>query len=257
MEIYVLASGSKGNLTYIKTDKLSFFIDAGIVYSKIVKKMEEYGENIDNIDALFLTHEHTDHTAGLKRLLSKDIIKDIFLTQGTFEALSKEVTDMFPKTHIIKADQKFQYKSLDILPIMISHDANEPVGYIFHSDNKKVVIITDTGYVDDSYHEALKDANLYLLESNHHPEKLLKSKRPYILKQRILGITGHLSNDDATYLLNKLIHKDSKSIWVAGHISEDCNSVYDIEKSIVDNFDNPLKIEVHYSSQESLPVIKI
>ncbi|MFA5692079.1 MAG: MBL fold metallo-hydrolase [Acholeplasmataceae bacterium] len=256
MEIYVLASGSKGNLTYLKTKNEAVFIDVGIVYSKIVKKLDEYGEDINNIKALFLTHEHGDHVQGLKRLLSKNIIKDVFLTKGTFDCLSDEIVKLLPNYQIIKADEAFKYKNFEVMPIMLSHDANEPVGYIFNYKKKKVVIITDTGYVDESYHDILVDADLYLLEANHHPEKLLKSPRPYLLKQRILGVTGHLSNDDATYLLNKVI-KNKKAIWVAAHISEDCNSIYDIEKSIVNNFDDPLKIEVYYSSQESLPVIKI
>ena len=123
-------------------------------------------------------------------------------------------------------------------------------------EKKSFVCLTDTGYVDQSYHEVLKDADLYLLESNFDPKKLLGSRRPFALKQRILGVQGHLSNEEAAVLMNKLI-KNKKSKWVVAHISEECNDAFDIEKAIVDHIEDLLKIDVIYASQESLPGIKL
>lgn len=255
MDILVLASGSKGNMTLVKNDNTSFFIDAGISYQKIESKVKAYGENIDSVDTLFLTHEHADHILGLKSLLKSGSISRVYLTQGTLDALNGEIKPFLPEYTIIKADEKFYHFDFEITPILLSHDAKEPVGFIFHDKNKKFVLLTDTGYVDQSYINVLKNADCYLLESNHDPVKLLNSKRPFYLKQRILGVTGHLSNDDAARLMNQLIEKES--IWIVAHISEDCNDIFDIEKAVVDYFEDPSKVTIYYASQESLPRIKL
>ncbi|WP_162163917.1 MBL fold metallo-hydrolase [Acholeplasma hippikon] len=257
MEIFVLASGSKGNMTYVKENNFTFFIDAGITYSKMVAKMKAYGEDEQNVHTLFLTHEHQDHIAGLKTLLKQGQIKEVFLTKGTYQALSNEIKELLPQIYIIKADEDFFVKDMKVTPIMLSHDAFEPVGFIFiNKEQKKVVLLTDTGYVDQSYIEPISDADLYILESNHDPKKLLNSSRPFSLKQRILGVTGHLSNDDAASIINKAV-KSKKAVWIVAHISDDCNDIFDIEKAIVEHIDDPLKIEVLYASQESLAGIKI
>lgn len=256
MEVFILASGSKGNMTYVKNEGICFFIDAGISYQKMVSKMQAYQEDFMGVKTLFLTHEHHDHIAGLKALLKQGSIVDVFLTKGTLDALSSEVKALLPQTTIIKADEPFEFNQFKVIPIMLSHDANEPVGFIFEEYGKRFVLLTDTGYVDQSYIEILKDADLYLVEANHDPQKLLHSSRPFSLKQRILGVSGHLSNEDAAKLMNQVITRDKK-IWVVGHISEDCNDIFDIEKAIVDHFDDPTKVEVIYSSQNSLPGIKL
>lgn len=256
MEVFVLASGSKGNITFVKNEVVSFFIDVGISYRKITQKMKDYGEDIAQVETLFLTHEHSDHVFGLEGLLKSGHIKEVYLTQGTLDALKDHLKDLLPKIIIIKADEPFQFRQLNVLPILLSHDANEPVGFRFDWKDKSFVCLTDTGYVDQSYHEQLKDADLYLLESNHDPKKLLNSRRPFALKQRILGVLGHLSNEEAAMLMNKLI-QNKKAKWIVAHISDECNNTYDIEKAIVDHFDNILKTEVYYASQNSLPGIKI
>lgn len=257
MEIFVMASGSKGNMTLVKENDFHFFIDAGISYSKMVGKMNIYGESVEKVKTLFLTHEHLDHIAGLKTLLKQGNIEEVFLTKGTFQALSNEIKELLPNIYIIKADEEINIKNLKIMPIMLSHDAFEPVGFVIeNNDKKRLVLLTDTGYVDQSYYEVISNADVYILESNHDPKKLLNSSRPFSLKQRILGITGHLSNDDAASLMNRVVN-NKKALWIVAHISDDCNDHYDIEKAIVEHFDNPLKVDVLFASQESLGVIKI
>src|SRR5690554_1219011 len=256
MEVFVLASGSKGNITYVKNEVVSFFIDVGISYRKIVQKMKAYGEDINHIETLFLTHEHSDHVFGLLGMLKAGHLKQVYLTQGAMDALKDDVKSLLPKTIIIKPDQPFIFRQFNVLPVLLSHDANEPVGFRFDWKDKSFVCLTDTGYVDQTYLEVLKDADLYLLESNFDPKKLLNSRRPFALKQRILGIQGHLSNEEAAILMNKLI-QTKKAKWVVAHISEECNDAFDIEKAIVDHFDDILKTEVIYASQVSLPGIKL
>lgn len=255
LKVYVLASGSKGNITYLKVGDIKLFIDAGISYQKMKKKMDAYGESIEDVQTLFLTHEHHDHTVGLLMLLKKGFLKDLYMTEGTYQALSDEIKTLVPNLHIIKADNSFDYKTLTVTPFMISHDAKEPVGFLIANGIHKMVHLTDTGYIDQSYHTLLEDADLYILESNHNPAKLMASPRPFLLKKRILSEKGHLSNEDACWLINRLVRKHA--IWVVSHISEDCNSVLDIEESIIRILDDPTKIDVYYASQEGLPVIEL
>lgn len=256
MEIYVLASGSKGNVTYVKTKMLSFFIDAGITIGRIKQKMMDYQLDITEVNTLFLTHEHSDHIAGLKGLLKMGTIKQVFLTKGTYDVLSQEVKILLPKTIIVRADEAVNIADLYIYPLMLSHDAKEPVGFYFRDSNhKKLVLLTDTGYVDHTYETLLQDADVYIVEANHCPSQLIKSSRPYHLKQRILGIKGHLSNEDAAHLMNKLVK--NKAIWIVAHMSEDCNTILEVEKAVVEYFDDPNKIECLFASQNSLEKIII
>ncbi len=256
MEVFILASGSKGNMAYLKVGNERLFIDAGISYLKIKQKMSDYEENIFDVKSLLLTHEHGDHTMGLKMLLKNGGIENVYLTQGTYDALPVEVVGMILNIFIVKSDISFEIGDVNVLPFMLSHDAAEPVGFIVEGDEKKIVLLADTGYIDQSYHEILSNADLYLLEANHHPTKLMQSARPFLLKKRILGELGHLSNDDACWLMNKFV-RSKRSIWVVSHISEDCNSILDIEESIVKIFDDPTKVDVYYTSQVGLPVIKL
>ncbi len=254
MRVYILASGSKGNMTYLKVGHIKLFIDAGISYKRIVGKMEEYGEEISDVEYLLLTHEHHDHVMGVKTLLKKNHIKKVFLTKGTYDGLTEEVKSLMPNYEIVKSEESFDVEGVEITPFVISHDANEPVGYVINGD-KKLVILYDTGYLDEAYHELLTGADVYILEANHHPTMLMQSPRPFILKKRIMSEKGHLSNDDASWLMNKFIKKDAK--WIVSHISEDCNSVLAIEESIVKVFDDPTKVEVYYATKEGLPGIDI
>lgn len=257
VKLYVLSSGSKGNMTYLKTDHCRLFLDAGISYSKMKKKMEEHNENIFDVDTLLLTHEHGDHTQGLKMLLKQQSIKHLYMTQGTYDAFSLDIQSLFPEhTVIIKADQMFHINGFEIMPFMVSHDANEPVGFVIHVEGKKIVLATDTGYVDESYHTLLTDADLYIVEANHHPTKLMHSARPFMLKKRILSERGHLSNEDACWLMNTWI-KTKTSIWVVAHMSEDCNDILDVEEAIVQAFDDPTKVITYYPTKDGLPVIEL
>ena len=257
VKIYILASGSKGNMTYIKTNHQNFFIDAGISYLKVKQKMLAYQEDIQKVDTLLLTHEHHDHTMGLKVLLKQGFIKTIYLTAGTYQALSPEVKAIFPKQIIIiKADTDFQMGSFLVTPFMMSHDAVEPVGFVLKGEDKKIVLITDTGYIDQAYQPLLTDADLYIVEANHHPVKLMNSPRPFHLKKRILSEKGHLSNEDACWLMNQWI-KTKTSIWVVAHMSEDCNTIIDVEEAIVQYFDDPTKVITYYASILGLPGIEL
>lgn len=256
MEIFVFASGSKGNMTYLKTGSVKLFVDVGISYKKIKEKMTMNHGDLNDIQAILITHEHSDHTQGLKLFLKNHPVKDVYLTQGTYDGLAEDVKSQLTTYHIIQADDEFIVHGLKVNSFLLSHDANEPVGFLVTNNEKKVVFISDTGYVDETYFELLSGADCYLLEANHHPASLMKSPRPFLLKKRIMGERGHLSNEDAAWLVNHFV-KEKRSVWIVTHISEDCNTILDIEEAIVNLFDDPTKIDVHYATADGLPRIKI
>ncbi|MDL2292489.1 MBL fold metallo-hydrolase [Acholeplasma sp. OttesenSCG-928-E16] len=255
MEILILASGSKGNATYLKTKDTHILIDAGISYSKMKAKLLENKIDINIIDTVLLTHEHTDHTIGLKQLLKMQTIKKVYLTQGTYKAIKKDIEND-NIINIIKADSPFLVNDTKIHPIMTFHDAKEPIGFLISDDQAKMAYLTDTGYVHKSYYDLLLDLDLYVLEANHHPYLLINSTRPFHLKRRILGDKGHLSNEDAIYLLNQVV-KTKKTTFIAAHISEECNSIMEIEKELVKSLKRPDLVDVYFATCEGLKVIKV
>ncbi len=255
MRVFILASGSKGNMAYLKVGHIRLFIDAGISYKRVQNKMEEYGEDVSDIPYLLLTHEHQDHIMGMKTLLKRGGLKKVFLSQGTYDGLSDDIKSLIPTYEIVKSEVPFLIEDINVIPFVLSHDANEPIGYLINGE-KRLVVLYDTGYLDETYIEMLKGADGYILEANHHPTMLMQSPRPFLLKKRILSERGHLSNDDASWLMNKLIN-GNHATWIVSHISEDCNSVLAIEESIVKAFDDPTKVDVYYATKEGLPGIDI
>lgn len=250
MEVIILASGSKGNALLIKINGSYILIDLGITYPNLVKKLKEENIDIDKIESVLITHEHTDHIRGLKRFLQNHPNINIYISKGTFKALDEETKKIINKVNFIKANEKLIFNKIQVETFELSHDANEPIGFVISADSKKIVLATDTGYIDENYFDLLRNAQLYILEANHDPALLMNSNRPYYLKQRIIGTKGHLSNNEAAWLMNEFIKEIDETTWVAAHISEDCNTEYHIEKSIVEIIEDPTKINLIHASQE-------
>lgn len=257
MEITILASGSKGNALVINNNNNLIVVDIGISYMSFKEKAIKESLDIKRINALLITHEHSDHIRGLKTFLKNHTTIEIYITKGTYDVLPKDIKELMNNKIFIDQDEDFTVNLVDITSFALSHDANQPVGYVFQKENKKVVLATDTGYIDESYFDLLAGANLYILESNHSPELLMNSGRPFYLKQRILGQKGHLSNEEASWLINHFTRDIEETIWAVAHISEDCNTIFEIEKTIVEIVEDPTKIEVIYTSQETSEVIKL
>ena len=147
-----------------------------------------------------------------------------YLTRGTYEGLNSETKAIVAQNNIIfiQSGDEILIDDCKITVIATHHDAKEPVGYVIEQLDKKVVYITDTGYVDQKYFPLLKDANLYVMESNYDVELLWSSSRPFDLKKRIDGDYGHMSNEASAVMMSKLIGPKTKKI-VYAHISDDCN----------------------------------
>ena len=238
MKISVFSSGSSGNCELIRTENLNILIDAGISKKTIDENLLEYDLTLNNIDVLLITHEHSDHVKSLVSLLKYDNIKT-FMSRGTYYVLLKDNENKAASYNLLKKRfderkiillnrldnfdyEEINYLDLKIKPIAAFHDSSECVGYVLEADNKKLGLLTDTGYVHQKVIPYLLNLDCYILESNHDPEMLMSSSRPYYLKQRILSDHGHLSNQDSMATLVKIMGDKTKLVMHA-HISNECN----------------------------------
>lgn len=224
MRFCSIASGSSGNCIYAGSDATHLLIDVGISGKRTESGLKELDLSARDIDGILITHEHSDHIAGLGVLARKYEIP-IYATEGTIAAIKKSSSlgvideDLF---HPVHADEKVVIKDMVCHPIRISHDAAEPVAYKICHDKKSVGIITDLGNYNDYIVESLRGTDALLLEANHDINMLQVGPYPYYLKQRILGDRGHLSNERAGQLLCRLLHDKLQSIQL-GHLSKENN----------------------------------
>jgi len=218
MLVSVLASGSKGNTTLIKTDKLNILIDVGMNLKYIREKLEDIGIGLCDINYIFLTHTHKDHIGALNSFVKK--YKPIVcMGSKMFEDL--EYLEDYDNIIILLDSLDLEDVHVDI--INTSHDASESKGYIFTSHDSSLVYITDTGYINNKYFKKLYNKNMYIMESNHDVEMLMHGKYPKWLKQRVLSDKGHLSNQASSFYLSKLIGNNTKQVVLA-HLSHENNT---------------------------------
>ena len=216
MKVCVLSSGSKGNTTYIESNKAKILIDCGNSCKYIMTKLAELGVYPSDIDAILITHVHSDHVKGLQ-ILSKQIDAMVYMTEKMYPYLD------YVKNYTFIDGTSFEIKDMKIEVIKTSHDAEDSVGYIVNNGGKSVVYLTDTGYINRKYFDTLRNRNVYIFESNHDVEMLNNSSYPFELRKRILSDKGHLSNYDSSKYLAKFIGNNTKKIILA-HLSEENNT---------------------------------
>ncbi len=211
MRVCTLASGSSGNSLYIEAGNTKILVDAGISMRQIKFRLDHLGVELSDIDAVVITHEHTDHTHAIKRL---DI--PTYVASATIDLWKDQVAQLLE----FESDTAFAIKDLLITPFSVSHDAIDPVGFSITSpDERRIGIVTDIGSVTELVKQRLKNSNILLLEYNHDDEILMNSHYPWDLKQRIKGRLGHLSNSQASELLNELVHSGLRHVILA-HLSK-------------------------------------
>lgn len=215
MRVCVLSSGSKGNTTYIESDSAKILIDAGNTCKYIKEKLEDLGVFPSEIDGILITHTHTDHIGGLK-IFAKKYNIPVYVTEIMHNTL-----DYLENYRLL--EKEFDINDIHITTIKTSHDAPDSRGYILSSNNKSIVYITDTGYINRKYFDILSNKDLYIMESNHDVEMLSNGPYPFSLRQRILSDKGHLSNYDSSKYLSSFIGDNTKYILLA-HLSEDNNT---------------------------------
>ena len=217
MKVKVLASGSKGNSTLIRTDELNILIDIGINYQSLAAELDKINLTPYDLDAVLITHTHSDHIKGLPSLVKKTSIKVYALAE-----MLEELTKKIPPDNIIIYTNPTKINDLEINLIRISHDV-EGVGYIIEYKNHSLVYITDTGYINRKYLPLMQNKNIYIIESNHDEKMLMEGPYPYILKQRVISDKGHLSNLATAEYLKNIVGENTKEIILA-HISEKNNT---------------------------------
>lgn len=217
-----LYSGSSGNCLFVETQNTKILIDAGVSLKKIEKGLESINVEPSDLNAVIVTHEHTDHIQSLGNL-SKKFDLPVFATSGTFDAMPKQ-TEKISETNKknININEKFSVGDIEILPFQIPHDAADPCGFTLFSDNKKISIATDVGHMTNDILKHIDGSEFILLESNYDTNVLKYTKYPFKLKERIAGPTGHLSNKIAGQTINYLINSGLKNAML-GHLSKESN----------------------------------
>ena len=232
MRFSVLASGSTGNAVYVENDEHSFLIDVG----HSGKKMEQLFANIDrdmkNLSGILVTHEHSDHIKGLGVIARKYKIP-IFANAKTWAAMDGLVGTI-PTDLCFDFDMETvkTFGSLDIQSFPVSHDAADPMFYTFNENGRKLVVITDTGYVSDRMKGYIAAADAYVFESNHDVSMLQMGKYPWSIKRRILSDVGHVSNEDAAVAMADVVAEKPTQIYLA-HLSKD-NNMKDLARMSVE-----------------------
>ena len=224
MRLASIASGSGGNCIYAGSDRYHILIDAGISLRRIEKGLSELGLTGADIDAVLITHEHSDHVGGLGPLLKKYHMP-VYASAGTIDAFSRMAAlSSFRDEdyHYVAAGNRFQIGDLTVLPLAISHDAAEPLMYRLYCGDVSAAVVTDTGTVTRELREKLRDLDALFLEANHDVRMLQVGPYPYYLKKRILSDRGHLCNETAGQLLAELCSPRLKTV-VLSHISKTNN----------------------------------
>lgn len=222
MKFCTLSSGSSGNCHYVATEQYAVLVDAGLSGKAIQGHFDLIQENIQNVKGILITHEHSDHTKGAG-ILSRRFKIPIYANEKTWEAMEKDLGKIAPEhIKIFKTGDTLELEDLKIRSYGISHDAKEPVGYVFENGNRKISVLTDTGIATREIQEQIRDSDLMVLESNHDVKMLEVGPYPYYLKRRIKSEFGHLSNEDCGNLLCELLG-EKRQIVLLGHLSKENN----------------------------------
>lgn len=220
MEFHVLASGSKGNATFIYENGCGILIDCGITRKQLLYKLDNLGFKEEDIRFVFLTHDHYDHSKNIH----------IFDEDKLYTA-KKNVEDI-DEYHTLIPYEHRQFGVFDVLTLKISHDASDPIAFVISSE-ESLLYMTDTGYVSQKNKEHMSNLDYYIIESNHDIQMLMDTRRPMFLKNRILNDVGHLNNEYSARLMSGVIGPKTKEIVLA-HLSQEANTK---EKALETYFD--------------------
>ncbi|WP_442602482.1 MBL fold metallo-hydrolase [Paenibacillus sp. KN14-4R] len=218
----VLASGSTGNAMVVATEETKVLVDAGLSAKKLESLMNEQGVTGSELDAIYVTHEHSDHIKGLGALARKHKLP-IYANEKTWEALNRQIGEIAEENRkVMDTGTMVDLGDLKVESYGISHDAAEPVGYCFYQGEKKLSLATDLGYMSSKVKDKLVDSDAIVLETNHDVELLRMGHYPWNIKRRILGDMGHLSNEAAADGLCDVLSGQTKAVYMA-HLSRDHN----------------------------------
>lgn len=234
-----LSSGSKGNCTYIESSQARILIDDGLSYINLKQRLTQIGVDPSSIDAILLTHEHTDHLGGINSFLKKNKNTKVYIPAFAKDFCISGIMEL-PQTQIVWfSTSDFFIKDITISCFVLPHDSKFCVGYSLYFSQRKISIATDLGYISDDVINCLAGSNILYLESNHDEHLLMKNpKYPMKTKKRILSNKGHLSNNACAHALAKLVPSGVVQV-VLSHLSEENNTpnlAYSTIKSILKDY---------------------
>lgn len=221
MRICNLSSGSDGNLTYLECEKTKILIDDGLSSKETIKRLCLLGVSPIDIDAVLVTHEHSDHIKGIDNLCSKYNIP-VYVHEDGFFPLQNKLTKNIKL--IPFKDNGFEVGNIGVQSFAVPHDVKRCTGYSFYENQKKISIVTDLGHTTNEIIKNLAGSTLVYLEANHDVQTLLDNPRySFPLKQRILGDNGHLSNEVSAQTIYELLKSGIRQV-VLSHLSTENNS---------------------------------
>ena len=230
LRVSILASGSSGNITLLETERTRLLVDAGLGKRETLARLAAVEQSVEHLDGILITHEHADHCNGLPQMLGM-WKAPLYVTGSTMEAMSRILPDTLGKrlrgVETIQTGQRFAIGDIDVHAFAIPHDAVDPVAFTFRTNGTKVAIVTDLGYMPQLVKVLLRDTDCLILESNHDLEMLKVGPYPWVVKQRVLSRTGHLSNYAVSEYLSDPEGFDGRARYlVLAHLSQENNNPF-------------------------------
>lgn len=248
LSVCVLASGSKGNAIYVSDGRTSILMDAGLSGVEIQRRMAAADLDVHRLDAIVVSHEHSDHIRGVG-ILSRRYKLPVYISPGTEQAAGAQLGQLHDIRHF-EIGRSFAINDLTLHPFATSHDAADPAGFTINQNGRKIGIATDLGIATGMVKQHLKTCDLLILEANHDPTMLVEGPYPWPLKQRIRSRNGHLSNEDSGGLLAEVTH-DGLCHVILAHLSETNNTpemaLRTVEKVLADT---ECRFKLHVARQD-------
>ena len=217
----ILGSGSAGNCAYVETDETRLLVDAGFSLRQIRQRLASIGRTPENLTGILVTHEHSDHVQSLP-LISEKLQIPVYCNRATQEAVEYQYGTKLP-CRLFTTGASFEVGDILVESFMIPHDAQDPVGYLLRTNAGNIGFLTDLGHTTKLVLDRVRSAHALVLESNHDVKMLQDCpRRPWSLKQRILGRHGHLSNEDAANAAEQIMSAELRHLYL-GHLSRECN----------------------------------
>lgn len=217
----ILGSGSNGNCAFLETQQTRLLVDAGFSLKQIRERLSTIGRTPETLDGVLITHEHSDHVAGLA-LLAKKLSIPVYCNRATCDALERSLKAPFP-CRVFETGACFEVGDVRVETFPVPHDAQDPVGFLLHASGARFGFLTDLGHATKLVIERAKSANVLVVETNHDVSMLQACPhRPWSLKQRILSRHGHLSNEAAADVVEQVMSAELRHLYL-GHLSRECN----------------------------------
>ncbi len=222
MEVCALASGSKGNCIYVSGGGIAVLVDAGLSARELLARLKAAEIAPETIAGVLFTHDHSDHYRGIEVFCKKYPVR-LFANEGTAFGIERECPKLKPLWEIFETASVFEIGGLRVEAFSVSHDASDPVGFVFDDGASRLCVVTDLGLGTPLVRSKLAQCDVAVVESNHDYDMLMQSSRAWTLKTRIAGRSGHLSNDDAAALVRSALSERLRTLLLA-HLSEECNT---------------------------------